>query len=189
MGKKLITAIFLMLALMAVSPAIADQLNTSGLTDEQMAQLQLQIAQLKKQNDGVSEVKRENKWILFGKNITQALAASAKELGVPVETFIQSDIGITAKNIIVWKLIGKELVGVAFGSFLLLFGLPVWVHFFRRMCVIKSTVVEYPNNEKSKKVERHEYFRSGEVDGARIGMFFTLAGIIACSLLVIFLSL
>jgi hypothetical protein len=189
MEKKLIALIFLLLALSAATPVLANNIIIDGLNEEQSAQVQLWVAQIKKQNESVAALSRDNKWTDFGKNLSQALAASAKELGIPAETLIQTDFGQTAKNILIWKMLAKEIAGLTIGLLIMIIGLPIWVYFFRRICVIKSTSVEYPNNEKNKKVIRHEYFKSGEVTEARLLMTVMLILTIGCSVLIIFLSL
>ena len=69
----------------------------------------------------------------MGKNIGLAVAATAKELGVASDTFLQSTTGKITVVLIVWKVMGEDILGVLGGTaaWFVIAGIILWsFHFF-----------------------------------------------------------
>ena len=158
------------------------EISTAGLTKEMEAQLIIQAEQMKK---SVGTTEQVNQWVDVGKNIGMAITSVAKELGVAVDSFMNTTTGKITMGLIIYKVIGRDLIHIMVGISLLITLLSLWVYFFRKLCVIKSITIEYPT-EKFKKIKRVEHYRADEVDGTRLMMLFALAGIIGVGLLIIF---
>lgn len=135
------------------------QVSTSGLTEEQKAQLALQAAQMKKQNDSGSAVaeiskfspEKLNEWVELGKNAGLAVAAMAKELGVASDKFLESNTGKIAAALIIWKVVGKDMVGIVGGTiaWVILVNIILWsfryFHMKKKMTNKKEGTTEYVN--------------------------------------------
>ena len=146
------------------------QVSTSGLSEEQKAQLALQAAQMKTQNEKGSPAntsqfspEKLNEWVELGKNAGLAVAAMAKELGVASDKFLESNTGKIAAVLIIWKIVGKDLIGVIGGTiaWFVLVNIILWS--FRYFHMKKKVV-----NKKEGTIEyllRHEF----KSDDARVG--------------------
>lgn len=177
--KKIIIALFIVGTFVSTGFA---EISTSGLTREQEAQLIIQAEQMK---TAIATTEQVDKWVDVGKNIGLAITSVAKELGVAVDSFMNTTTGKVTVGLIIYKIIGRDVVHIMIGSSLLIIMLPLWVYFFRRICVIKSMTIEYPV-EKFKKVKKIEHYEEGYVDGTRFVMLLVLAGIVLTSILIIF---
>lgn len=133
--------LFLLVGLLVSTLAFAEvdrMLDVSKLTQEQRASLQLQITQMaEKKNDpsslAVTVREEASKWADLGKNVGTALVASAKEVGQGVNEFSQTPVGQVTTAIIVYKVIGKDVLKVIFGILTLIFGTAASLYVFRNM--------------------------------------------------------
>jgi len=161
--KNLLISLPICFVLLFCATANAQRVNTDGLTEEQKAELALQAAKMKTQNNtpapgGIlsEELSPEklNEWVDLGKNIGMAVAATAKELGVAADEFLQSTTGKITVVLIVWKVMGEDIIGVVGGSiaWLVLANIVLWsfryFHMTKRV-VNKEGKVEY--------VKRYEF--------------------------------
>jgi len=165
----------------------AAELNTTGLSEEQLAQLALQAAQMKKNITENVTTEKVNEWVDVGKNVGIALAATAGELGVAVDEFLKSTTGKITVVLIIWKVAGKEIMGLFVGMTLIVVFTPMWFYFFRRMCVVSVSKIEYP--EKGfKKIKTFEYHdgNNANMQVLRFVMAVVLFVGVAISLLCIF---
>ncbi len=134
MKALMLTAV---LALSSMS-ALAEQitLDANGLTEEQKAQLALQAAQMKTapaNTQGTSAAIRQEAeaWGELGANMGRAAVGAAKELGVAANDFIQTPAGKVTMGVVVYKLIGKDILGIIIGLGILFVGyvLAFWLFF------------------------------------------------------------
>lgn len=131
--------LFLIVGLLVSSLAFAEvdrTLDVSKLTQEQRAALQLQITQLaEKKSDpttlAVTVREEASKWADLGKNVGTALVASAKEVGQGVNEFSQTPVGQVTTAIIVYKVVGRDVLKLIFGTLTLVIGTAVGVYIFR----------------------------------------------------------
>jgi hypothetical protein len=122
--KKLIASILLSVASLGVY-AQAVTVNTANLTTEQAQQLAaIQATQTTSTAVQVStEIRKEmGEWGAVGQGIGVALISAAKELGVAANEFATTPLGKIATGIIVYKMIGEDVLGGFFGTFVLLVG-------------------------------------------------------------------
>ena len=142
-------SLIVILGLAFASVASADvpyQLDVSKLTQEQRAAIQLQITQTAaKTVDPVnlSETVRNeaSKWGDLGKNVGTSLVAAAKEVGQGVNEFSQTPVGKVTTAIIVYKVIGRDVIHLAVGLLTLFVGTLAAIYAFKRMGVS----LEYEN--------------------------------------------
>lgn len=113
-------------------------LDTRGLSREQISQLELEAAKMKVVQPGddvknISAVVREEaeQWGKLGTNIGSAMVSAAKEVGVATAEFSETNLGKIVTFIVVYKVIGQDLLGIVIGSFILLTFIPTgfWIIF------------------------------------------------------------
>jgi hypothetical protein len=198
--RKWFVAALLVLSLVGASATIsypAYALDTSGLTQEQINKLQAEALELKaatlKQNPASStasvlpSVEEINKYADLGTNIGVGLANAAKQMGVAANDFAGTTIGKIAFFIIGYKLIGSSLVHLSFGLIWFIVGIPLWMHYFKKICLTKKVVEKF--NEAGKRVSRETTgydLSDSDAAGYRIVMFIFLAILVIVGLITIF---
>lgn len=196
---KKLAAVVLFLAVMLNSSYSAlvvsaeqqvSRIDLSGLTEEQRADLVKQAEQMRKQSSGdriIDKITPENAdaWVNLGKNMGLALAEVAKHLGVAADEFLKSSAGKITLALIVWKVMGNDLVHLMVGLGIFVVFLPLWVYFFRKMCVVKS-VENLTPADGYESHKRYEYYKEGDVDGTRGVMLLVLVVIVATGIITIF---
>jgi hypothetical protein len=128
-------ATLMLCAFASVAPAEEVVIRVDGnLTDQQKAELQLAAAKAASTPGEVSvaNVEAVREWVDIGTAIGSGLAASAKELGVAVNDFATSPVGIFTMVLIAWHYVGGELVSIVFGFVWLAFTIPMWLWMYRR---------------------------------------------------------
>lgn len=133
--KKLLI-IFGLLISTIVSAEVSSQLDVSKLTQEQRAAIQLQITQIAERkadssNLAVTVREEASKWADLGKNVGTALVASAKEVGQGVNEFSQTQVGQITTAIIVYKVIGRDVIKLVVGFMTLVVGTLISFYVFR----------------------------------------------------------
>jgi hypothetical protein len=185
---KMKMKIFIMLLMaMSFTASAQAQIYTSGLTDKQKAELKLQVENIKLANDiadtEMPKAQEVKEYAELGESIAKAIGSCAKELGVAVDDFSKTTVGKTAIGLIVWKMVGRDVVKVLVGVGFITFFVMFWIYFFRKMCVIKS--VEYNEDGKKKKITN---YGEGHVCGTRFAMLVVLIIIVATGLGIIFIG-
>jgi hypothetical protein len=125
--KKLFLAIVLLFfPLMAT----AVEIDHRNLTQEQVLQLKAQAAAMAAQGakgggTNISATVRSEAaaWSELGANIGTAMVSAAKELGVAANEFSQTGLGKVVTVLLVYKMFGPDLIGLAVGSIVLFGGL------------------------------------------------------------------
>ncbi len=140
----MIRILMLVFALVAFSIPVAhaERLLVDGLTEEQVAKLQLDAAKMKAAPAKGNVTDRMAEYAEIGQKYGVALAATAKELGVAADELLDTTVGKVALVLIVWKVMGDDLLGVVVGIPYMVLGFFAWFYMFRRMCVIKTVTKE-----------------------------------------------
>lgn len=179
------TVLFLSILSVGTSARADVDVDTRGLSMAQKAQLALQAEQMKAEQSSVvdkvtDQLTTENagKMVELGKNFGLALAAMAKEVGVTGDEFLKSTTGKIAAVVIVWKLVGKDMVAIVGGSiaWIVLSSIIIWSFKFfhmKKKVKTKDKGVEY--------IQRYE-FRNGETrSGSAVAHVVAFAAVtIAC---------
>lgn len=113
-------------------------LDVSKLTQEQRAAIQLQITQTAEKTKNPSSIAADvreeaSKWADLGKNVGTALVASAKEVGQGVNEFSQTPVGQITTAIIVYKVIGRDVIRIMVGFLTLFAGTLVSFYVFKNL--------------------------------------------------------
>lgn len=156
--KKFFIACMLMMAATLSVPASAALSSTSvsgagfdKLNDGEKAEIIKMVADKAASKDGfggVSDTTVDNvdRWVKIGSNIGMGLAGAAKEVGVTVNEFATTPVGQMTTLLIVWHMIGVQLIH-------LVSGILIWIvgFFFIRYTIKHTypTTVIYSKNEKN----------------------------------------
>lgn len=127
----------------ATYAASGNYVDTSNLTEEQRADLQIRALQLAKEKAKKEQTEKETpipvvvrqeaeKWADLGKNIGVALVSSAKEIGMAANDFAVTPLGRITSAIVVWKLMGKDFVHMVIGVSILVAGFWFAFYMFNR---------------------------------------------------------
>lgn len=128
-------------------PTYAQTIDISNLPEDQRKEL---LDKVKKNTFSPPDAASMNEWAEWGQNMGVALAATAKELGVAVDDFSKTTVGKVTIAVIVYKIIGKEILKFMTGMFCLVVGICLWTYFYRRMCMFES--ISYHENGKKKEI-------------------------------------
>ena len=182
--------LFLIVSLFVSSLVYADvdsTLDVSKLTQEQRAAIQLQIAQIaQKKSDpssiAVSVREEASKWAELGKNVGTALVASAKEVGQGVNEFSQTPVGQVTTAIIVYKVIGSDILRLIFGTLLLVVGTAAAFYVYRSM---PRYDIQYENIPRLGGLFISRKIKSFKInDDFKTGSIFVSAGLLVVSWLI-----
>lgn len=124
---------FLIGAVLSVAAvfASAQTIDTSRLTKEQVAQLQAQAAEMQSNPGQTAVIVRQEAeaWADLGGKVGMAMVSAAKEVGMAANEFASTELGTVVTAIVVYKIIGTEIMSLFGGFVILLVGVPVslWV--------------------------------------------------------------
>lgn len=192
--KKLLCALMfivctpLFAAFSAPAPA-----GYSDLSDAKKAEFAMMIAKAAEQQaapvvSNIPAAETVSKWANYGTEIGKAISGTAKELGVVANDFIKTPAGQITLYVVIWKVIGSQLVHIVGGMVMFCTLLPLWIYMFRRMTIIKS--VTYDKVEVAGKVQTVKqvqyYGPRDDVGGTQFGMILFLMLILTATALVTF---
>ncbi len=156
------------------------EVNTNGLTTAQQAELTIQAEKMKQIGalPPVSTIETVSKWAEAGKGLAVGLGAGAKELGVAVNEFSVSPVGRVTTGIIIWKLVGKDVIRIIVGLALLFLGLPSAWFVYRHMITETVTYEDYKGlfGITRRRINKIVY-ASGDGYGVTTGAFLVIVGI------------
>lgn len=112
-------------------------IDTSKLSKAQVAELAAQAEKMASpdpQTVSASVRKEAEAWGELGANMGKAMVGAAREVGVASNEFAQTSLGKVVVGIVAYKVVGKDLLGVVFGSLILVVGysLAIWMLTTRR---------------------------------------------------------
>ena len=151
--KKLL--LFLVLCFAGITPALADtcdDIRPNGLTTVQVATLKQNCLEAIKQNstddnDPVKTVDQvqavashASQWGTVAKDFAYAIGIAAHELGVQANTFLNTPAGKFTAALIVWKMMGQQILAVFLCVPLIIF---TWFAVLRLSRMFLTEKVEY----------------------------------------------
>ena len=123
---------FMLVLLFLPVAAFGQNLDLRGLNERQIAELQAQASKMKSPENISATVRQEaTAWAELGANIGTGMVWAAKEVGVAANEFSQTGLGKIVTGIVVYKVLGKEILGVIVGSAILLAGGLLTLMIFR----------------------------------------------------------
>ena len=134
----MILSIFLTVNSFAYAEIQTSDLNFSGLTETQKAQL-VSEAEKMRNTPSTTSMAQLGEYANFGKAFGSAIAETAKELGATANEFVTTPVGQIATVLIIWKVAGASILGFIIGSVWFLVLLPLWIYYFNKLVVAAST--------------------------------------------------
>jgi len=162
----------LMLCVMVLTsiPCFAGvEVDTSGLTDEQKADLVKSAENMRSTATKITPDKVQE-WVDLGKNSGMALASFAKEVGVAGDKFLESTTGKVVLAMIAFKMVGKVLIHFTAGILIFMIFIPILLWAYK----------------KNYKKDKEGIMRETPSDGDKVVLYLGLIIILAISLIVIF---
>lgn len=140
-----ICSVFVLPTAQAATANDIKSVDISKLSQEQKSQILSQVAELEKSPVNISEsVRKEaSAWGEMGTNMGKAVVSAAKEVGVAANEFSQTSLGKVVVTLAVYKIAGKDIMGVLFGSLILVVFLGISLYLILKK---KYTKVEYQYN-------------------------------------------
>lgn len=113
----------------------AATLNIQGLSKEQIAELNSRAEKMRSPEDqvqGISAAARAETaaWANLGANIGTAMVSAARELGLAANEFSQTGLGKIVTGVVIYKVMGRDILGVIVGTGILIFGYGIVVWLF-----------------------------------------------------------
>lgn len=180
-----IPAICLVFMLSAPAFGQINRVDLSGLTEAQKADLVKQAEHMKKEVAQKASTETVNEWVSVGTNLALAITTVARDLGIAADRFTESTTGKITVAAILWIMLGKDIIQLVIGLLLFCVGLPLWVYFFRKLCIVKNRIIT-PIQGQWRSRKEITYYEQGEVDETRWVMLILLVISIIGIILVIF---
>ena len=170
--KAIVVAVILLFAF----PVMAE-VDTSGLSEVQQAELAAQVAKMKADNanapltgDIIQEVIENpevvNKYAQIGEAIAKSIGAAARELGVEVNNFAGTGVGKLVMFMTVYHFFGSDIVTFFVGFFFMI-PMSLWI-IYRMNKMVKTKEIIY--DDKGKEIGRKYYSAEEASHSSRDGM-------------------
>jgi len=199
MFRKMIAGMALALCA-ATSFAASTNIDTSGLSDAQIADLKAHAAQIvAQQAKGVADAAAPAKDVgatmtlaatwgqqaaAAAEGFAKAMGIAAKELNVTINDFLKSDAGKLTALIIIWKVAGAALMKALYGVIFLTVGLTMVRVIYKRLFTARYEKVEYSYLggffKGTKLIRIPKSFGDLKTDGEWLGFWVMLVLTIIC---------
>ena len=142
--KKLFAIAAMLFSALAFAGNTTDAVHSAGfnkLSETEKAEVIKMVADKASQKDVMPTMTedRVEKWVKIGSNIGQGLAGAAKEVGVAVNDFATTPVGQLTMLLIVWHMIGGQLIHVLGGILIWIVGIAIIRHMVARAYPSKIT--------------------------------------------------
>lgn len=172
MFNKIMAMLGMVAILSAPTIALANTVDVSGLTPQQISEIQQQVETKKTETpEGKvrSAVEKANEWVDIGEGIGAGVAAAARETGQVVNEFANTPVGKMTTLVILYKVIGKDVLGMIVGSVALAVFITIWIS-YTHMWFSKEKTITYGEG-RSKIVQ----YRDRDISEARgFSMFISI---------------
>lgn len=188
--KKFFVAILMMFSISAWAGNTSDAVNSAGfskLSEAEKAEVIKMVADKASQKDVMPTMTEDKveKWVKIGSNIGQGLAGAAKEVGVAVNDFATTPVGQLTMMLIVWHMIGAQLIHVFGGIMIWIVGIAIIRHMVARAYPSKITYSkEVKNFFGNYVIEKSEPIAID--DGNAAGWLFAYGVVLVAGLIAIF---
>lgn len=114
----------------------ADRVADAGWNNLSPQEQQLVLKQIQAMRGEVGSGERNlvesvDKWVGLGERLGQMVGGAAKEVGIAVNDFVKTPVGMMTTAVIVWKYIGRDLTKIASAFVTLFVGMLVIFFVFR----------------------------------------------------------
>ena len=133
---KRLTAIALLCLSALPAMAYVAPSNPPGwdkLTDVQKAEINKQVALAAESAESPTlDVKKVDEYVVLGERIGKMMGGAAKEVGVAVNTFVETPVGKWTMVMVIWKFMGNALMHIFGGVVILIAGFTFLAVMLRR---------------------------------------------------------
>ena len=188
--KKFFAVILMMVSISAWAGNDSDTVRAAGfakLSEAEKAEVIKMVADKASQKDVMPTMTEDKveKWVKIGSNIGQGLAGAAKEVGVAVNDFATTPVGQLTMLLIVWHMIGAQLIHVLGGILIWIVGIAIIRHMVARAYPSKITYSkEVKNWFGNYAIEKVEPIAID--DGNAAGWLFAYGVVLVAGLIAIF---
>lgn len=142
--KKFFAVILMMVSISAWAGNDSGTVRAAGfakLSEAEKAEVIKMVADKASQKDIMPTMTEDKveKWVKIGSNIGQGLAGAAKEVGVAVNDFATTPVGQLTMLLIVWHMIGAQLIHLIGGILIWIVGIAIIRHMVARAYPSKIT--------------------------------------------------
>jgi len=178
------------LMLLCVMPCTVSAETPNGwnkLTKVQQAAMTLDIAQ---KTANTSVIPKQIVDVLstqgIGKTIGKEIVDLSREIGVGVSEFLHTPIGVLTASVIVWKIIGKDIMHIVGGIVFMVTSLVCLWRIYVRMCIVKSVETKVVDGgwfgKKTVKIETryndHEITTDTHLAYTLVAVCITIVGVV-----------
>jgi hypothetical protein len=110
----------------------------SDLTPDQLSKIQQQKAV----EDIDQQISRYGKWVGLGKQVGIAVDSSLSAITDQAEHFAKTGVGKVTVALVIWKVLGDQIVHIVGGIVELLVFLPLWIWSYRKFCLPHRVLAE-----------------------------------------------
>lgn len=132
------------------------------------------------------KIETYGKWVGLGDEVGKAVNSSLAAITTQTANFAETDVGKVTVLLVVWKIIGQDLLGIVFAVCIWVVLLPLWIWSLRRTALPYKHVSNETRNEAGKVVSREfrlaERRSSGEYYAVHIVWLLVMFGSTAIAL-------
>jgi hypothetical protein len=176
MIKKILTIIGLLVYASTSAAYTQTAVEAAGwnkLTPAQQADIQKQIAlAAEAQSVPMLDIKKVDDYVTLGEHIGKMMGGAAKEVGVAVNTFVETPVGKWTMAMIVWKFMGSAIMHIFGGITVLIVGFTYLSFLLRHR---KTVEIQYRPELFLGLFNRKLSVKQAPMDDEDI-WFFTIAG-------------
>jgi hypothetical protein len=173
MAKRL-----LLLSALAVSVAAQQQQQETVTVPKSMLNQQ-QLADLEREQTK-QKIQDYGEWVGVGKEIGVAVDSSLSAISNRANEFANTKVGTVTMWVVVWKVLGRDIVGYIFGFGLLGIGIPVILWSYRKRVLPSQILKKEYFDEKGKRVREYATYEPPTYRDVPMGLSHFTAFLILC---------
>lgn len=169
--------------------AMADvTVDTRGLSNSQKAELVKQVEQMKQtaRELPTGSAEKVDQWVNVGEHLGKMLGGAAKEVGIAVNEFVKTPVGMLATGVIVFNYVGGAVIHVTCGLLILFMGWGILWYYSRASTRL---IVEYDTDKPANWLGKHPIKKvsRAEIDeNTSFALWFSAFVILVVSVITIF---
>lgn len=166
--------------------ANCDSMNVTGVPNDVLIELKKKCVDMSKTASSTISTDNLIEYAEFGRKYGMALSEAAKSIGSSVNDFAQTPMGRLMVVLVVWKIIGHDLVGILGGFIWFSTMLPLWIYMFHRMVLSTRKITETYTDGKRASVVKSPVDWGGTTGGVAMIMLIVLALVCFCGFVMVF---
>lgn len=157
---------------------------------EEMVTITVPKSSLTPQQQEVTKQQEVKGWVGIGKEIGDAVNSSLSAVTTQSNNFAHTPVGILTAAVVIWKLLGGDLVHIFGGILFALTITPLWIWSYRRMCLPRRVLTKETINPDKTKIREWDIVNgnisNGDLEGWIAGHWGGACLIVIITLVTIF---